>query len=116
MTKQNPDFVENELIFSVYRNRLHCGNPAKRHTIKEWVAGFSDVDSKMIESSEVAIYKYRPELAGWVFLDWGSASKEDGIQTYGEGYWNLGFESKAISIEEAKARFPEAFPMIEIER
>ena len=116
MAKSNSDFVENELIFCVYRNRLHCGNSETPHSIREWVIGYSDIDSRWIETSEVAIYKFRPELSGWVFLDWGWASKEDGIQTKGEGYWKLGFEAKAISIEEAKARFPEAFPMLEVER
>lgn len=116
MGKVNPDFVESELVFGVYRNRLHCGNPEKRGTVSEWVIGFSDIDSRTIESSYVSIYKYRPELGGWVFLDSGSASKEDGISTDGEGYWKLGMEAQAISIEEAKARFPEAFPMLEVER
>ena len=67
MEKQNPEFVESELVFGVYRNRLHCGNPEHAYYTEEWHTGFSDIDSRFIESRYVSIYKYRPELGGWVY-------------------------------------------------
>ena len=116
MTDTNSGFVESEQIFGVYRNRLHCGNPNERYTVKEWTIGFSDIDSQWREYSYVPIYKYRPELAGWVYLGRGRASEQYGLSTDSESYSSLGMMADAISIDEAKARFPEAFPMHEIER
>ena len=114
MEKQNPQFVESELVFGVYRNRLHCGNPEHRYYVKEWVIGFSDIDSQWIEQSFVSIYKYRPELGYWVYLKRGSASEMYGIQAGGE-YREAFLDADPISLEEAKARFPEAFPMVQRE-
>jgi hypothetical protein len=115
MTDKNSGFVESEQVFGVYRNRLHCGNPKERYTVKEWTIGFSDIDSQWIESSYDSIYKYRPELGGWVFLGRGRVT-DTYVSTEAVDYSNLGMIADAISIEEAKARFPEAFPMHEVER
>lgn len=115
MTDTNSGFVESEQIFGVYRNRLHCGNPNKRYIVKEWTAGFSDIDSQWREFSYVPIYKYRPELAGWVYLGRGRVTSEY-VSTEAVDYSNLGMMAGVISMDEAKSRFPEAFPMHEIER
>ncbi len=115
MVDKNPGFVESEQVFGVYRNRLHCGNPKNRYTVKEWTVGYSDIDSHYIETSHVSIYKYRPELAGWVYLGRGRVSGEY-VSTEAVDYSNLGIMAGVISIEEAKERFPEAFPMHEVER
>lgn len=115
MEKQNPEFVESELVFGVYRNRLHCGNPEHKYYTEEWHTGFSDIDSRSIESSYVSIYKYRPELGGWVYLKPGSASKEGGIYAEADRFLGADLFADAISLEEAKDRFPEAFPMVQKE-
>ena len=115
MEKQNPEFVESELVFGVYRNRLHCGNPEHTYYTEEWHTGFSDIDSRFIESRYVSIYKYRPELDGWVYLKPGSASQEGGIYAEADRFLGADLFADAISVEEAKERFPEAFPMVQIE-
>ena len=115
MEKQNPEFVESELVFGVYRNRLHCGNPEHAYYIEEWQVGFSDIDSQWVERRYVSIYKYRPELVGWVYLKPGSASKDGGIYAESDRFLGDDLFADAISVEEAKERFPEAFPMIQKE-
>jgi hypothetical protein len=115
MEKQNPEFVESELVFGVYRNRLHCGNPEHGYYTEEWAVGFSDIDSQWIERWYVPIYKYRPELGGWVYLKPGSASKANGIYAETNKWLGPDLIADSMSLEEAKARFPEAFPMVQKE-
>jgi hypothetical protein len=108
MVDKNSGFVESEQVFGVDRGWLYCGNPKKSYTETRWIFGFSDRDGCWDVVKYEAIYVYRPSLAGWVFWGEGDVSEERLVA-------DLVLYTEVISIEEAKARFPEAFPMREVE-
>jgi hypothetical protein len=117
MTDKNSGFVESEQVFGVDRDMLYCGDPKKTYTYRQGLLKFTDEEDRWYFTYYQEIFVYSPQLAGWVFFGYGSASEErlscDEEQNY---YVTEPMYAEAISIEAAKARFPEAFPMHEVER